>query len=140
MIVTIQGSSDDVVDVSWGDVEEGGFEFYGTDLYVELSTGHVFYVKYTNRGIWRISQVAGPVVGVTTRICNPAPDMDEDEDGNYSDVASVEVSEPPTAMSWASWPPSKSELIEAVEEVAPDYFETLSEEELRRILFKHLSG
>lgn len=83
-MVTLYGSSDDLIEVEGVMREEwwAKDEDYG-DL-VFLSCGAVLRIRFTDEGVWRIEVITTPD-GVTVTV-DTAP---ADDDDNYSDRATV---------------------------------------------------
>jgi len=80
MSVTISGHSDDLIEIE-GDVREE-FEALGLDHYI-VSTSNGVLLRVRCAEVWRIEVIAGAdKVHIV-----PCP---EDDDDNYSDVATVE--------------------------------------------------
>lgn len=123
--VTISGYSDDIIDVE-GTVsgcDEYNTDVYGLPGYVELSTGDVFSVQFSDAtGKWRVEHhVSTGVLRVDIeRVELPATDDEDDvDDGDFTDVATVKG--PITRVNfWNSWPPTMSEVRDAVEQKIED--------------------
>jgi hypothetical protein len=81
----VYGASDDLIEIE-GSIRE---EFYATEKVhddgdlLAFSNGVVLRVRYDTDGVWRLSLVAGTGVKIEQAPAN-------DEDGNYSDTATLE--------------------------------------------------
>lgn len=131
MIITISGHSDDIVTIGPRGAPHADEEYsYGDGgIFIELSTGQVFRVEYAEWGVWRVAQVAGSTDGVLISVC-PATEDDENND-DYTDVATIECPEGTKWCPWPIWPPVRlHSVVELIEERASDYLEKLSDEEI----------
>lgn len=132
--IKIYGASDDLVEVV-GDVpgcDEYGF--YDKPAFVELSTGDVFKVEYTERGVWTVEhhQAGRPgeaVLTVFTPVANvPDPDPHTEVMQAVGMIEWVEV--------WASWPVEDEEMerkvYEAIDHQSTRH-QTLNKDDMRKI-------
>ncbi len=83
-MITIYGASDDLIEVE-GDIDEE-FNALGDEApqLLAFSDGNVLRIVYSGTGVWRISPV---VYGSGEVTIVQAP---EDDDGNYSDRATID--------------------------------------------------
>lgn len=127
MIFTLQGYSDDIVYIGpQGTPHSDEVYAYSDDgRFVELSTGQVFHVVYSDEGVWRVTQVAGETDGVSYQPAEAAEDDDV-----YSDVATITCPDGTTWCAWETWPPRRHEAEDFLRDNVERYFEKLSDEEI----------
>ncbi len=104
--IIIYGTSDDLVEVE-GDVP--GCDEYGawhSPRYVQLSTGDVFRVEYTDDGVWRIGYSLLGASGAVKIDNVPADGADTD---NYTDRMTVEGPIEWVEV-WRDWPATTEEV------------------------------
>lgn len=93
MRTVIYGASDDLIEVA-GDLSEEFTANYDKPTAVRLSNGVTLTFEYTDDGVWRIEQAAGPIAAVEIfgerGEDTPGPRDDEDGCPNYSMKAVVD--------------------------------------------------
>lgn len=82
--ITIQGSSDDLIEISGAILEEFYLRDDDEGDLLAFSDGTVLLIKHTDSGVWRITLSAK---GTGTLTVRQAPENDDD---NYSDLAALE--------------------------------------------------
>lgn len=86
MKTVIYGSSDDLIEVE-GDQFYDEFNTYD-ETAIQLSTGHVFFIRYTDEGFWKITPTFDrPMTDEFSWTIAEATDID----GDYSDVLTIEA-------------------------------------------------
>lgn len=109
--IKLYGASDDLVEVEAASKPPvPGCDEYGVGnddaSFVRLSTGDVFRIEYTDRGVWKIGQHV--VTGKVAVKLDLAPEGDDPDP--YTDKATV-TGDIEWVDVWGSWPPTDDDVM-----------------------------
>ncbi len=132
--IKIYGASDDLVEVEGQVPGCNEYGSYSHPLYIELSTGDVFKVEYTDAGVWEVRPEE--LTGKLTQRFEPHGDGGDPEP--YTDT--VTVSGPiEWVEAWENYPPTVDDmktkmgkLLSAGDDTI-DYDDILSDDEVRAV-------
>lgn len=121
--VTIYGASDDLVEVRGKVPGCDEHALYDSPGYVEMSTGDVFKVEYTDAGCWEVNQFTGPANSPIKVDKVPHPPGDDPEP--YTDK--VTITGPIVWVQfWDDWPVTDAMKVSAL---AQEYETTTAAED-----------
>lgn len=110
--IQISGASDDLVEVARVSGRVAGCNEYpgGNDpVYVELGTGDVFRVAYTDRGVWTVDLYIDRTPSSAAMKYTKVPHGDGDDPDPYTDTVTVTAKEIGWVEVWEAYPPTAAE-------------------------------
>lgn len=106
--IVISGASDDLVEVV-GEVPGcNEYSAYDNPLFVELSTGDVFRVEYTELGVWEVRQCVYGGLKAIGGTVQTTPHASGDDPDPYTDIVAV-MGNIEWVEVWESYPPTVGE-------------------------------